>query len=51
MKIGLVTKLGQRNKTSSKKFDDNFMSENMTSLSFSELMVDLEQSRSQLLDA
>ena len=28
MKLGPVTKLDKRNKTTSKKFDDNFMSEN-----------------------
>ena len=28
MKLGPVTKIGKRNKTTSKKFDDNVMSEN-----------------------
>ena len=28
MKLGSITKLDKRNKTTSKKFDDDFMSEN-----------------------
>ena len=42
MKLGPVTKLDERN-TSSKKFDDD-----LVSVSFSQLMVDLEQTGTQI---
>ena len=51
MKLGPVTKLDKRNKTTSKKFDDDVMSENCASLSFFQFMANLEQSGSRILDA
>ena len=51
MKYGSVTKLDKRNKTTSKKFDDDVMSKNLTSLSFFQFMANLEQSESRIPDA
>ena len=48
MKLEAVTKLDKRNKKTSKKFDDDVISENVTSLSFFRLLVDLEQSRGRI---
>ena len=44
MKLGPVPKLGKRNKTTSKKFDVNVMSRNVTSLSFFGFLANSEQS-------
>ena len=51
MKLGPVTKLDKRNKTTSKKFGDDDISAKITSLSFFRFMADLEQSGSQIPDA
>ena len=50
-KLGSVTKINKRNKTTSKKFDDGVMSKIVTSLSFLQFMVNLERSGSQIPDA
>ena len=42
MKLGSVTKLDKTKETKSKKFDDDFMSEIVKSLSFFHLMVNLD---------
>ena len=49
IKLGPV--LDKRNKTTSKKFDDDVMSKNLTSLSFFQFMANLEQSESRIPDA
>ena len=49
-KLGLVTKLDKRNKTTSKKIDVDVMSEIVTSLSFFGFLANLEQSEGQILD-
>ena len=49
MKLGPVTKLNKRNKTTSKRFDDDDLKigqKIVTSLSFLQFMTNLEQSRS-----
>ena len=46
MKLGTVTKLDKRNKTTSKNFDDDIMSENCDVSSFFQYMTYLEQSGS-----
>ena len=51
MKLGPVTKLDKRNKTTSKKIGDDDISAKITSLSFFRFMADLEQSGSQIPDA
>ena len=51
MKLGPVTKLAKRNKTTSKKFDDDLISENVTPLPFFQFAANLEQSGSRILDA
>ena len=51
MKLGPVTKLDKRNKTTSKKFGDDVMSKTVTPLPFSPISVNLEQSESRILDA
>ena len=51
MKPGPVTNLEKRNKTRSKIFDDDVMSEIVTSLSFFRFIVNLEQSGSRILGA
>ena len=51
MKLGPITKFGKRNKTPSKKIDDDVMSETFTSLSFFWFMANLEQSGSRIVDA
>ena len=48
MKLGLVTKLEKRNKTTSKKFDDDF---NVKSLPFFQFTANLEQFGSRIPDA
>ena len=48
MKLGLVTKLEKRNKTMSKKFDDDF---NVKSLPFFQFTANLEQFGSRIPDA
>ena len=45
MKLGQVTKLGKRNKTTSKTFDDDIVSANCDIIVFIQLMANLEQSR------
>ena len=50
MKLRPVTKLDKRNKTTSKKFDDDVMSEIVTSLSFFGFLANLEQSGDQIPD-
>ena len=51
MKLGSVTKLDKRKETKSKKFEDDFMSEMLTSLSFFQFMANLEQSGSRIPEA
>ena len=51
MKLGPVTKLDKKNTTMSKKIDDDFVSANMTSLSFFRLMVNLKQFGRRIPDA
>ena len=51
IKLGPVTKLDKKNKTTSKKFDDEVMLENCTSLSFFQFMANMELSGSWILDA
>ena len=51
MKLGPVTKLDKKNKTTPKKFDNDVMSTIVTSLFVFLFMADLEQSRSQIPDA
>ena len=51
MKLGSVTKFHKRKETKSKKFDDNFMSEIVKSLSFFQFTANLEQSGSRIPDA
>ena len=50
MKLGPVTKLDKRKKTTSKKFDDTSYQQIVTSLSFFGFMFNLEQSESWILD-
>ena len=51
MKPGPVTKLGKRNKTKSKEFDDDIMSGQIeTSFSFFQFMANFEQSKSWIPD-
>ena len=51
MKLGPVTKLDKRNKTTSKKFDDNACQKIVTSLPFLQFTANLEQLGSQISDA
>ena len=51
MKLGSITKLDKRKETKSKKFDEDFISEIVTSLSFFQFTANLEQSRSRISDA
>ena len=51
MKLGPVTKLNNRNKIRSKKTDETSCQKIVTSLSFFQFMVDLEQSKSWTPDA
>ena len=51
MKLGSVTKLDKRKETKSEKFDDDFMSKIVTSLSLFQFMANLEQSGGRILDA
>ena len=51
MKLGPVTKLDKRNKTTGKKFDDDVMSEIVTSLPFFQFTANLEQPGSRIPDA
>ena len=51
LKLGPVTKLDKRNKTKSRKFDDDVMSKkNLTSLTFFQFRANLEQSGSRNAD-
>ena len=50
MKLGAVTKLDKRNKTTSKKFDDDFVSENCDVIVIFQIFVHLEQSRNKIPD-
>ena len=50
MKLGPVTKLDKRNKTTSKSFDDNIMSKIVTSLLFFGFFANLEQSGDRIPD-
>ena len=51
MKPGPVTKLGKRNKTKSKEFDDDIMSGQIeTSFYFFQFMANFEQSKSWISD-
>ena len=50
MKLGPVTKLDKRNKTTLKKFAYDIMLENLTSLPFFQFTDNLEQSGSRILD-
>ena len=51
MKLGPVTKLDKRNKTTLKKFDDDVISANYKTLSFFRFMVNLGQYGSRIQDA
>ena len=51
MKLESVTKLDKRKETKSEKFDDDFMSKIVTSLSLFQFMANLEQSGGRILDA
>ena len=51
MKLGSVTKLEKRKDTSSKKIDDDFMPEIVTSLSIFQFMANMQQSGSRVPDA
>ena len=52
MKLEPVTKRDKRNKTKSKKFDDEFMSEkSVNSLLFFQFIANLEQPGSRIADA
>ena len=51
MKLGPITKLDKRNRTTTKKFGDEVMSKILTSLLFLWFMANLEQSGSPILDA
>ena len=51
IKLASVTKLDKRKETKSEKFDDDFMSEIVTSLSFFQLTANLEKSGGRILDA
>ena len=50
MKLGPVTKLDKRNKTTSKKFDDDACRKIVTSLSFFGFLANLEQSKGRIPD-
>ena len=50
MKLGPVTKIDKRNKTTSKSFDVTSCREIVTSLSFFGFLVNLEQSRDRIPD-
>ena len=50
MKLGPVTKRDKSNKITSKKFDDDVMSEIVTSLSFFGFLANLEQSGGRIPD-
>ena len=50
MKLGPVTKLDKRNKTTSTKFDVDVLPENLTSLSFFGFLTNLEQSGGRIPD-
>ena len=50
MKLGPVLKLDNKNKTTSKKFDDDVMLEIVTSLTFFQFMAKLEQPGSRIPD-
>ena len=50
MKLGPVTKLDKRNKTTSKKFDDDVMLENCDVIVIFQFMANLEQSGSWIPD-
>ena len=51
MKLGSVTKLEKRKDTRSKKIDDDFMPEIVTSLSIFQFMANMQQSGSWVPDA
>ena len=51
MKLGSVTKLEKRKDTRSKKIDDDFMPEIVTSLSIFQFMANMQQSGSRVPDA
>ena len=51
MKLGSVTKLDKRKETKSKKFDDDFISKIVTSLSFFQFTANFEQSGSRIPEA
>ena len=51
MKLGPVTKLDKRNKTTSKKFDDDVMSKNCDVIAIFQFTTNLEQSESRIPDA
>ena len=48
MKLGPITKLDKRNKTTSKKFDHDVMSTNCDVIVIFRLMANLEQSESRI---
>ena len=50
MKLGPVTKLDKKNKTTSENFDDDVMSVIVTSLSFFGFLANLEQSGDRIPD-
>ena len=50
MKLGPVPKLDKRNKTPSKKFDDDVISENYEVIAIFRFMANLEQSGSRVPD-
>ena len=51
MKLGPVIKLEKKNKTMSKKFENDVVSEFMTPLSFFQFMANLELSRGRIPDS
>ena len=51
MKLGTVTKLGKKNKKTSKFFEDDVMSKIVTSLLFFQITTNLKQFGSRIPDA
>ena len=51
MKLGPVTTFDKKNTATSKKFDDDFMRKIVVSLSFPQLMANLQLSRRRIPDA
>ena len=51
VKLGPVTKLNKRNKTTSKKFDEDVIPENCDAFAIFQFTANLEQSESRIPDA